>query len=834
MDKISLFVLGLLVLLSQVAWAADTTPPTIAIQSPANTTYNSSSIDLNFTVSDNVNVSSCLYELDGVNTTITGCQNTSIKQKIWSKQESATTYTCVGTWNNCVYANDNDYAITYASWSLGAPAQRYENYSLTGSGTLSSAYLEVKYGFSNFNFTNATIQASCIDAANTNQVLEIELESEQNYDADRSGTRYYCKNSTGWVIILNATGSYFGGSPTIYEAAIWKYSAENLTNGNHLIKVWANDTSNNWNVSSTINFTVSPSSDGIPPSISIQSPQNTTYTTATVDLNFTATDSDGVLSCLYELDGTNTTISNCQNITAANNWRHQSTPDASACQGWVSCNPLNDNDLSTGSSVALAAGTAIYYENYTIPSDVGAAFYELKYANNGVLGEGVTSWAFSNASIPLSCLKQKSVLELKVTSGGNLNETPGSMYYCKSYAGDWLVLENATPSNWSLYVYELELWWGKFGNLADGSHSIKIWANDTGGNWNVSQTTSFTIDTRPPVITLNSPANNTWTSTGTPVFSVTATDNIALSGGCNLTVDNTRIAAGTWTNNTAFTMSNSTTLTDGTHYWNVSCADTIGNSNTSATRTLKIDTVRPAVSCASCPASSTNPAITFSVTATDALSGVDSVRLYYRGNYYTMAPNGSTYSYTLSENNNGEYSYQFFVNDSAGNVNSTLTGSVVIGASSSSPPPPPYVPPAPSRGGSSGAPPNLNELSPEELARLGELVENISKARKNATVRNSIVFIERPVADQINLTAIASLVDRAKFDPHRLNEPYVFPNASEFDSLRSVKISKIEVLTVSSVATAAVAFWVLGPGILFFGSSLALIYLQAFWLAVGG
>jgi len=59
---------------SALIWWIDTIPPSIAIASPANTTtYNSSSVELNFTAEDNVAISWVGYSLDGAgNVTITG------------------------------------------------------------------------------------------------------------------------------------------------------------------------------------------------------------------------------------------------------------------------------------------------------------------------------------------------------------------------------------------------------------------------------------------------------------------------------------------------------------------------------------------------------------------------------------------------------------------------------------------------------------------------------------------------------------------------------------------------------------------------------------------
>jgi len=57
----------------------DSTPPSVSIQSPANSTYLNPSVQLNFTATDASGISACKYSLNGAaNVTLAGCANTSI------------------------------------------------------------------------------------------------------------------------------------------------------------------------------------------------------------------------------------------------------------------------------------------------------------------------------------------------------------------------------------------------------------------------------------------------------------------------------------------------------------------------------------------------------------------------------------------------------------------------------------------------------------------------------------------------------------------------------------------------------------------------------------
>lgn len=56
----------------------DAIPPSVSLQSPANITYNSTSIALNFTASDSSGISACKSELNGINASLANCTNTSL------------------------------------------------------------------------------------------------------------------------------------------------------------------------------------------------------------------------------------------------------------------------------------------------------------------------------------------------------------------------------------------------------------------------------------------------------------------------------------------------------------------------------------------------------------------------------------------------------------------------------------------------------------------------------------------------------------------------------------------------------------------------------------
>ena len=89
---------------------------------------------------------------------------------------------------------------------------------------------------------------------------------------------------------------------------------------------------------------------------------------------------------------------------------------------------------------------------------------------------------------------------------------------------------------------------------------------------------------------------------------------------CNLTVDGIVRASNVVSADSDNTTKNITSIVDGTHYWNVTCADNAGNVNTSQTWKFDSDTTPPTVTL-NTPSSGSftnkNP-LNLNITATDA------------------------------------------------------------------------------------------------------------------------------------------------------------------------------------------------------------------------
>jgi len=128
----------------------------------------------------------------------------------------------------------------------------------------------------------------------------------------------YSVNAVALVFVLNETASWMGYSLDGQPNATVSGNATlfSLLEGTHTMIVYANDTSGNMGSSARVHFTIQPSSVDIsPPSILILSPENRTYSTSSVPLNFVVDETTPLM--WYGLDGQanvsiagNTTLSN--------------------------------------------------------------------------------------------------------------------------------------------------------------------------------------------------------------------------------------------------------------------------------------------------------------------------------------------------------------------------------------------------------------------------------------------------------------------------------------------------------------------------------------------
>ncbi|TAK61710.1 MAG: DUF11 domain-containing protein, partial [Bacteroidetes bacterium] len=223
------------------------------------------------------------------------------------------------------------------------------------------------------------------------------------------------------------------------------------------------------------------------------------------------------------------------------------------------------------------------------------------------------------------------------------------------------VLRDSTTANGS------GAWSDTSAALSQGSHNVKVTATDAVGNTSVySNINTFTVDTNAPAApTVAAPANGSYVTTTTPVFSGTAEANakvrIYVDG---VLVDSTTAnGSGAWSDTSA-------ALSQGSHNVKVTATDAAGNTSVySNTNTFTVDTVAPTTPTVAAPANGSTVA-----TTTPTFSGTAeanaTVRIYVDGLLVdsTTANGSGAWSKASAALSQGGHTVKVKAVDAAGNV----------------------------------------------------------------------------------------------------------------------------------------------------------------------
>jgi hypothetical protein len=438
------------------------------------------------------------------------------------------------------------------------------------------------------------------------------------------------------------------------------------------LKIYANDTSGNENVTSTYRYTI----DGTAPSLTSPSPVNNTYITKNSSYPFHITISD------YTLNTSNVTL--FYKLSSGEVWGNGTmtctgtAPTFTCSNKTINLNIYGDGNLiyyyyaaTDNSSLIGTNGNSSNPNVVTI--DVSAPKYSNNGANASVVGkyDTVLLYAYWTDADTLNT----TVLETNET-GTAANKTTSQHALLTTFTGS-AAWSNFTWSNSSVAVGTVIAW--------------KIYANDSTNNQNVTAIGTFTIDNTVPAysgLTQN----------------VTNASTIIKGTGLNLTVvwsDNVRLdkywasrynsTGNAWVNDTptAMTSNNQTDILISTSSYNagdnitfrIYANDTSGNDNVTTLWQYAID------GNASTYANQSNsvsgeavytPGKTyiFNISWTDNLGdgNVSTVLLNFSSlsANQTVTPLGSSnYSKTLTGLGVGNYTYKWYANDTSNNWNST-------------------------------------------------------------------------------------------------------------------------------------------------------------------
>ncbi|MBS3120002.1 hypothetical protein J4475_04225, partial [Candidatus Woesearchaeota archaeon] len=310
-----------------------------------------------------------------------------------------------------------------------------------------------------------------------------------------------------------------------------------LADGQYSLFINASDNIGNFGDSTYRLVTVA----NLPPTVTLNRPLNrSNQTTSTMNFNWTATiSSGGFLVCDMSLDG-------------KVNFTDQIVTSGAASNHSIS--GLKEGNHFWNVSCAKAGGTRGNSEVWNFTVDTNAPNVTLnspadQFWNNT---ERITlNFSASDSSDITNCTLRLNGLYNQSLGAGQINNGGSSIF-----------------------------------GLAGLPEAVYNWSVRCADFLNFNTTTSnrtFYIDRTMPYVNLSEPAPGASFSETTINFNYTAYDNLDTTILCNITVDGQAKDSYTATNGT-FTNRILTNIGDGTHFWNVTCSDSAGNTNYSETR----------------------------------------------------------------------------------------------------------------------------------------------------------------------------------------------------------------------------------------------------------
>ena len=717
----------------------DTSPPIVTITTPNNNSYhNINSIDLNVTTNENAD--SCWYNIDsGSNITLTAQNSTWYSDTITlTEGNHIINAYCNDTVNNIGKSNANiTIDLTKPTVLLKAPNNNIytnntsidfvcyiqdnfaiQNVSLYTNETSWSIKQTNTSGVNNDNYTftetltDGTYLWNCLaedkagnkDTNNTNYTITIDtkypqltiiLPENKSYNTttiDFNYTLIETNNDTCWYNLND------GSNITLPNCDNTTLS---LTEGSYKLTLYANDTVGQTN--NTIQyFTI----DTTKPIITIDSPQNITYTTTnTIDLNYTLTETNPN-ECWYNLDGgTNITLTNCDNTTiTTTNGAHNVTVYANDTAGNLNQTSLIFTIAVTNLIVTEENPTNNSYYNTTtidLNATTNKAALECNYSldsgsNVSMNNDSTTHWYATSPTLT----EGQHTVKYYCTDGTENSENNLTYFNIdltlpiptiilpenKTYNTTTIDFNHTQTDNNGIdscwYEYDnngtvtLNNCENKTFTLTNGNHNITLYVQDVAGNINKT-TQYFTIDTIPPTITIISPENKTY-NTSVITLNITTNENV---NSCWYEYLNTNT---TMTQNNATNYYDTIILSDNTHYIQFYCNDTVNNTGTNNV-TFTTDTTGPTINYVDptpLDGGGTDQSwVYINTTMNEDVSNAILQWDYNNGTItnYTMSNNTlRNFYYNITGLTDGTYYYKVYANDTLNNTGETNIRTVIV------------------------------------------------------------------------------------------------------------------------------------------------------------
>ncbi|MGO9762123.1 MAG: Ig-like domain-containing protein, partial [Solirubrobacteraceae bacterium] len=360
-------------------------------------------------------------------------------------------------------------------------------------------------------------------------------------------------------VSVGGTVAASGGVPV--SAGAWSYTTPHLADGTYTAQAAQSNEAGTVGTSDPVTFTI----DTTPPAVSINpvsSPTNNATPTLTGGAGVAAGDDSDVTVVIHE--GASVTgkviVSGAAKVTGAG-WSYASPHLADG--------PYTAQAEQSDDAGNLGKSAAATFTVDTTPPAVSIVA-PAAFTNNTepTLTGGAGTATGDDAAVTVTIYKGTAVGDTVAASGG----------------------ATVSGANWSF----------KSAHLVEGTYTAQAEQSDDAGNIGRSAAVTFTVDTTPPVVSINALASPTNDSTPTlsgsagtvlgdrPSVSVTVYEGTSVGG----TVASTGTApaiAGTWSYETAH-------LADGTYTAQASQSDEAGNTGVSTAVTFKVDTTPPVVS----------------------------------------------------------------------------------------------------------------------------------------------------------------------------------------------------------------------------------------------
>ncbi len=471
----------------EVNFSVDLTKPQLQLASPAheNRYEDTSDIDLNYSVSDNLELDKCYRVLNSnPKQEISGCQNTTLNG-LSNQNHSLTLYV------NDTAGNTNSTTIWFIVnvTELVVTPQNPEN----------SSYINTTSVWANATTNKGAVgcNVSLDSGANQTMANSTEINWYKNIDPVSEGShdlRFFCRDQEGNItssdfvyftvdttepsldvdspvqnnkyqtttidINYSASDLYaINCSRSVDGGAFVDIGCSNtsvvLGQGEHNITIKVTDQAGNTNLS-VVDFVV----DTVAPEISIISPRNQTYTYSTLDFNVSSTE---ILSqCWYSLDSAEN-----KSMTEINNTYFANTTQVADSQHTIEFY-CNDTAGNTGTnSTEFTVDTTGPQVTFISPDDedaIGTNYTLVNITTNEPATEVLLEWNYSNGTV-------------KNISMNSMSQTN---------------------------------WWYNMTGLADTTHYYRVHSNDTYDNWARTPVRSLTVSTGVPIIYVDSPENVTY------------------------------------------------------------------------------------------------------------------------------------------------------------------------------------------------------------------------------------------------------------------------------------------------------------------------------------